>query len=574
MLKVSAKTPDAPEPVVYLFQFNSPTNPRGEANAVRDTLTALISAIKAADASVPRPNGDTSAAMAIASAMASKPASGVPTWYDDAQLKTDIALQLSLLKKDPALNRTYMEAKRTKPDTVTDSQFNAQFWSTRTNLLRAHAVEANQQRGAYNVLSALKPKQVDGELKMSISKEQIQLIFSQHPLVRRVYDENVPRLNEGTFWSRFFLSRLFKKLKGERITEADANDSVFDRYLDAVNAEMQSSRLQFSHVPHIIDVEGNEENQGGVKSGNRKDFTMRPNSTAKVPIIRTLNSLSEKLLLHVAPSDIDPANPIGMDEETFNQLALRDLQGDPEEQRITLNVKEQSRFFSSEKSGVSAEAALYAKQVPSEILFDIQTDLETMDTDAAGGLDLKKAIGFDEDSDSDDDEGEKTPHVGSKSSLQEAQKQIFDGISQTRAQLHGSSEENLNGLSQNLYDRMILTHATTTEFLHHFWMAFLSGDAERAGELAKTVETLDRAMDRINAVAEEAEMERKASMKQQNIQIRQYYEKTGKKIQFNPDSVGGGEKVVKEMMEPTINALDKALKEYKKALAAEGVETS
>ncbi|RDW65017.1 hypothetical protein BP6252_10668 [Coleophoma cylindrospora] len=581
MLKIFEKSPDAPEAVTHIFQFNSTTDPRGEANAIKDVLTTLISEIKAGDvptlAAGTSNGGASSAAMAMASAVASKPSGGSSRWYDDAHLKTDIELQQSLMKKDPALHRTYMEARRTKPDTISDSQFNSQFWSTRTNILRAHAVETNQKRGSYNVLSAVKPRQVDGELKMNISAEQVQLIFSQHPLVKRVYDENVPKLNEMEFWSRFFLSRLFKKLKGERITEADSTDPTFDRYLDARNDEGNAQRLLGAHIPHIIDLEGNEENQGGFKSGNRKDFTMRPGSAAKVPIVRTLNSLSEKIMAQVAPSDINPADPIGLDEETFNSLALRDLQGDTEENRIMLNIKEQSRFFSNEKTEVSAEAKAYAKQVPSEVLFDLQTDIDptVMEHDAAGGLNLRVAIGVLEDSDSEDDETEKTAHVGSKSSLADAQKQILEGISARRQEINGSnSTTSLAGLSQKLFDRLTLTNATTIEFLHHFWLLFLSGDPEKAGELARLVETLDRAMDRINTVAKDAEAERDDIIRKQKQHIRDVWEQTGKKIKWDPKSVAGGEKVVREMMEPAIKALDKASKEYRKALAAEGVETA
>ncbi len=575
MLKIFDKSPDAAEAVTHLFHFNSPSNPRGEANAIKEVLTNLLAAIKANDSNVPKANGtSTSGAVAMASAATSKPSNGASTWYDDAQLKIDYQLQESLLKKDMTLNRTYMESRRTKPDTISDSQFNKQFWSTRVNLLRAFAVETNQKKGSYNVLSAVKPRQVDGELKLNISAEQVQLIFSQHPLVRRVYDENVPKLKESDFWSRFFVSRLFKKLKGERIVEADATDPTFDRYLDAPNDDGLSQRLAKVQIPHIIDLEGNEENQGGTKSGNRKDFTMRPGSTNKVPIIRTLNSLSEKLMAQVAPSDINPAGPIGMNEDTFNQLALRDLQGDPEENRIMLSIKEQSRFFSNEKSAVSAEAALYAKQVPSEVLYRMQTDVDpgSMDHDRAGGLNLRSAIGVIEDSDSEDED--KVVHVGSKASIADAQKHILEGVIARRTQIEGSGKETLSGLSQHLFDRLTLTQATTTEFLHHFWLDFLSGDPDKATGLARLVETLDRAMDRINAVAADAEKEREDVIRNKKQHIRDVYEKTQKKIHWKPESVGGGRKVVMEMMEPTIKTLHKASKEYRKALAAGGMDIS
>lgn len=579
MLKIFVKTLEAADSITYLFHFNSPTDPRVEANAIKDALTSLITAAKAADPPLPRLNGSggASAAMAMASAVSSKPATGAPSWYDDSQLKSDIELQQSLMRKNASLHHTYEEARRTKPDTISNTQFNTQFWSTRTNMLRSYAVETHQQRGAYNVLSAVKPRQEDGELKLRISKEQVQLIFSQHPLVKRVYDENVPKLNESEFWSRFFLSRLFKKLKGERIVEADSTDPTFDRYLTEGNDDVLNQRLLSAHIPHVIDVLGNEENEGGNKSGNRKDFTMRPASSAKAPIIRTLNSLSEKIMEHVAPSDVDPADPVGMDEATFNELALKDLQGDAKENRIMLNVKEQSRFFSGEKSKVSAEAALYAKQVPTDVLFDLRTDLDptVMDSDAAGAFDLRTAIGVVEESDSEDDEEETTLHVGSRACLVDAHKQIFEEIKQRRSRIDGSDPQaNLSGLSQPLFERLTLTHATTTEFLHHFWTIFLSGDPDRAGELAKMVETLNRALDRIKAVATDADKERIDVIQRKKQQIRDVWEKTGKKIQWNPDSVGGGGKVVNEMMEPTVMALDIASREYRKALVEEGVDVS
>lgn len=580
MLKIFVKTSEAPEPVTHLFHFNSPTNPRGEANTIKDVLTSLITAIKASEPVpgllVTNSSGTAASALAMANAAISTNKPGLQSWYDDSQLKMDIELQQSLMRKDPALHQTYEEARRTKPGTISNTQFNSQFWSTRTNLLRGHAVETRQQRGAYNVLSAVKPRQEDGELKLRISKEQVQLIFSQHPLVKRVYDENVPRLNESEFWSRFFLSRLFKKLKGERIVDADSTDPTFDRYLNTSYEDNMGPRLEASHIPHIIDIEGNEENQGGIKSGNQKDFTMRPASSAKAPIIQTLNSLSEKIMAQVAPSDINPANPIGMDETTYNELTLRDLEGDPEENRIMLNIKEQSRFFSNERSKVSTEAALYAKQNLSDVLFDLQTDLDSsvMDTDAAGGLDLRCAIGITEDSDGEDEGDEKGPHVGSKSNLISAQNQVFEGIAQRRSEIEGSdAQSNLCGLSQSLFDRLTLTHATTTEFLHHFWMAFLSGDPDKAEELARMVETLERARDRINAVAVDADRERQQIIQKQKQQIREVWERTGKKIHWSSDSVGGGATVVMEMLQPTTAALDKASREYKRALTA-GAEAS
>ena len=113
MLKIFDKSPDAAEAVTHTFLFNSPSNPRAEANAIKEILTTLIAALKAEDASVPRANGggSASAAMAMAHTVVSKP-TGSAGWYDDAQLKVDYQLQESLLKKD--LSITNKMAKLTR----------------------------------------------------------------------------------------------------------------------------------------------------------------------------------------------------------------------------------------------------------------------------------------------------------------------------------------------------------------------------------------------------------------------------------------------------------------------------
>lgn len=574
MLKIFAQTQGASASEQYVFSFTSPTTARAEADAIKDALSKAIQAAKSGSGVLAQPGGG-SAAMTIASAVTSLPPGGGNTdaWYDDSRLKSDVQLQQSLLKANPSLSKTFMESLRTKPESITSSQFTSQFWSTRIHLLRAHAIEKNQTRGAYNVLSSFKPMTVDGTTKLSISKEQIQLIFNQHSLVKRVYDENVPRLSEEAFWSRFFQSRLFKKLKGERISEIDSTDQVLDKYLQYDEDEERGKRLAASHVPHIIDVEGNEENHSQRK-GNQPDLTMRPTSMDRVPIIRTLNALSEKIMVHVPPNDIDPSLPIGVDEETFNTLALRDLQGDAEENRVILNVKDQSRFFSSNKEiGISTDAALYAKQDPAQVLRLLKTDLARMTSNPG----LESAIGVDNDS-SDDESQPKKGHVGSKASLAAATSQILAAVSQQRAQtedLHASAAgfstalpSSTFGLSAPVFDRLSLTHATTTEFLQHFWSAFLSGDADRAEEISRLVETLNRAMDRIKAVADDADQERTKEVERVKKQMRDHYERTQRKMKFDFDSIGGGAKVVNQLLGPTVKAIQLAGKEYKKALAA------
>lgn len=578
MLKVFAFVPNTSTSDTHVFTFTSPTVARAEADAIKDALGKAISNAKTGTSlpSVTSNGGASSAAMAIASAVSSNPGAGVDSnaWYDDAKLKSDVQLQMSLLNASPLLQKMLTESIKQKPESISISQFTTQFWSSRIHLLRAHAIEKNQSKGAYNVLSSIRPVVKGEATTLSISKEQIQLIFNQHPLVKRVYDENVPKLSEERFWASFFQSRLFKKLKGERISDADPADPILDRYLQYEDDAERAQRLMASHVPHIIDIEGNEENHSQRK-GNQPDLTMRPTSLDRVPIIRTLNALSEKILSHVAPNDVDPSLPIGVDEETFNSLALRDLQGDAEENRIILKINDQSRFFSSDKENdVSADALLYAKQNPSKVLKRLRSDLAL----ASSASNLSSAIGVEDDSDSsDDDEQPKRGHVGIRSMLSAATTQMMAAISQQRLQnddlsaassgFSTVSSSSTSGLSPAIFERLSLTHATTTEFLQHFWSAFLSGDPARADEIGKLVETLNRAMDRIKAVAEAAEVERQMEVDKLKKQMQDFFERTGKKRKVNYESIGGGAKAVNDLLAPTVKAIEVASRDYAKALA-------
>ena len=585
MLKVFAQPPGAKDAETHVFSFTSVAAARAEADTIRDALSKAIQSIKTngLHAAGGGGGGAASASMAIAGVLSSKTGEDeANALYDDEKLKQNVELQQSLLKANPPLKETFMETLRTKPESITTSQFTTQFWSSRVHLLRAHAIEKGQTRGAYNVLSSIKPVTVDNAIKLSISKEQIQLIFKQHSLVKRVYDENVPKISEEAFWSRFFQSRLFKKLKGERITDNDPTDTILDKYLQVDEDEDRARRLMASHVPHIIDIEGNEENHSQRK-GNDGDLTMRPSSMNKVPIIRTLNALSEKILSHVAPNDIDPSLPIGVDEETFNSLALRDLQADAEENRIILNIKDQSRFFSDDRqSDVSADALLYAKQNPNKVLKSLRADL----AQASSITDLSLAIGVNDDSDSSDDDEDEDDnnakdHVGSRAALTAATSQMMAAITTQRLRLTSSDNDpfsssahpfstvastSTSGLPGPIFERLTLTHATTTEFLSHFWSAFLSGSPARADEIGKLVETLDRAMDRISAVAEDAEKERQKDVDRLKQQVKEYFDRTGKRRKVDLDSVKGGKKVVDRLLGPTVHAIREALGEYQKAL--------
>lgn len=499
--------------------------------------------------------------------------------YDDAKLIRDVELQKSLLNSSPVLRQRFDQALRDKPESIGIGQFATQFWATRVHLLRSHAAEKAQGHGTYNVLSVIKSHQVDGVEHLSITKEQIQLIFAQHPLVKRVYNDLVPQIKEGDFWSRFFTTRLIKKLKGEKITDLDPVDAKFDKYLDYDDDDLQARHLQMDMVPRFIDVAGNEQNHSQ-RQGNRPDWTMQPNSYDKVPILRTLNRMSEKMMADVPPSDLEDRHaPAGMDEQTYKELQLRDLQLDDADNRVILKIKDQAQLFAAEQGlQSSSSAATYAQRTPAQALNIVHNDFNNVveSKTNSGGLNLESVLGVEGDSSS-EEEGvpKKKIKVGSRSARTAATTQILKAIK--KRHLHNddflafqktpSSEQAVKlGLSQSAFETLCMTHNTTVEFLHYFWTVYYSGDPDRASEVARLIETLEKSLDRIKAVADSAESERVAKIEQITRDYEAYTKRTGKKKRFDPNNVEGGAKAVNKIVGPLVRAIRSAKEHFEKTL--------
>ncbi|KAJ9495913.1 RNA polymerase II transcription factor B subunit 1 [Exophiala xenobiotica] len=579
MLKIFVQDPGQSEPTAHVFTFTSKADPRSEANAIKDALANVIQAQKAAqnaaDAAAAS-NGGQSAAMTIANVISSA-GRGSSLWEDDDRLKSDVRLQQSLMQEDAALQRTFMEALSLKPESISTTQFTAQFWSSRVHLLRAHAIAQNQGRGKYNVFSELRRE--DGGTKLSLTQDHVRAIFEQYPVMRWIYDEVVPRKcsNEVEFWSRFFQSQLYMRLRGLKF---DPTKESRDKYLDTEeflnHPELTGLRTTAAemHIPKFIDLEGNEENHSQRK-GNRPDSELRATALDKAPIIRRLNALSEKLMATVRPNDFDASAPIGMTEATYEQLRLRDLGGDPEQERIILNIRDQSRFFSDKGKGHDEAVNGVDNTNPfktidvSQSIRDICDDLTIhFARPGAGVIPIDPYEDEDEDEDQDDnmgmdgtnnDRGPTRAETGS--SL--ATKHILSLVQAHRDQT--SEIPTASGLSTGIYDRLTLTQATTIEFLRQFWHAFLSGDAGRANEISSLVESLNRALDRINVIADDAEKERLEHIRTQERSLEERFRKTGRRHRLDPKAIRGGGAIVKQLLGPIIRSLANAVQRYRQA---------
>jgi transcription initiation factor TFIIH subunit 1 len=165
MIKVFVSENPADEPIPSIFTFTNPTTARTDC----DTIQEAIKTATADRSSTPKSVADILK-------------DGEPA------LLANTDLQMSLLKADAELTKLFRNLVMEGPLSA------EQFWRARVHLLRGHAIERVQARGPYNVLATLKPKTQDGTTKLVLPPERIKELFEQHPLIKRVYDENVPKV--------------------------------------------------------------------------------------------------------------------------------------------------------------------------------------------------------------------------------------------------------------------------------------------------------------------------------------------------------------------------------------------
>lgn len=557
-LKIFVQEPGQTEQTSYVFNFSSKGDPRSEANAIKDALALAIQAHKTAQSAAADAAGQ-SAAMTIANALSSGGSRTESVWEDDEKLKTDVRLQQSLMKEDTALQKTFMEALSMKPESISTTQFTSQFWSSRVHQLRAHAIAQHQGRGRYNVFSELKKE--DGGRKMNLTSDHVRVIFEQYPIMRTVYDEIVPQRikDETDFWSRFFQSQLYMALRGLKFDRTkDAKDPILDKYLEHPELTGLRPTSTEMHIPKFIDLEGNEENNSQRK-GNRPDADLRASALEKAPIIRRLNALSEKIMASVRPSDVDASAPVGMDEATYEQLRLRDLAGDPEQNRIILNIRDQSRFFADNRTASSNNANDQIHEVdPSKALQTVCKNLA-----AAFPRPGSTTLPIDEYESAPEDELDEDDADEAPSGSTIASRHILDLIQANRNQTAPIPQS--SGLSTTLYDRVTITHATTLEFQRQFWNAFLSGDPGRASEVASLAESLNKALERIELIASDAEKERQDIVRGEEAKVKEYQRKLGKKMRVDYAAIGGGGAVVRHLMGPMVKSVKTALEKFNTA---------
>ncbi|QDS74956.1 hypothetical protein FKW77_004741 [Venturia effusa] len=503
--------------------FTSP-NARSDLTSILDPLKEVIAARGA----------EVAAALLKANASTRNGSKPPAAELDDASLIADRGLQKEVLEENPAIGELFASAIKDAPD---KAAFDKNFWAARIGLLRAKQIAKNQHQGETNVLSEIKPSVgVDGKPSLKMSTEQRDTIFNQHPLVETVFKELVEKTKQYTeieFWQNFWVSHLVKKLKGEKITDLDPEIPMIDKF--ALNFDEKANlpkRMEMAHTPRFLDLDGNDQDFSQQK-GNAPDWTMKPNFHGKVQLLHILNNTSERLMYNVAASDTAAHGPVGMDEDTFNELQLRDLERAAKDNRIMLNVNTQKQLTAAEINGnamaqkENRTKALKALQADMRVQVELPTELE------------------------EDDEVQ----------AQHATKDILKSVKlRATSSMSGLSLE--PKLDPAMSDSVRMTHSTTVEFLRYFWTTYFSGDDRKAHELQQWSKAVTDSLGRIEAIADKAEEKRKLEVANKQKEWDEYKRQGGKRRKLDLSTVSGGRKAVEDMMAPTRRAVLKASGDY------------
>jgi len=477
MLKILTKQSEGAEPISHVFTFNN----RIVMDNVKESLQQIVARHKSA--------------LQAAQTASASPAPDKPlintTFLDDAldskKLLRNHQLQQKLLIENKPLMSTFKEAVMNQG---LDPQ---EFWTTRVHLLRAFALSNSQKRGPYNVLSTIKPTATsDNQVNVSVTREKIHAIFEQYPVVRKAYDDNVPRLSEGEFWSRFFSSKLFRKLRGEKVNANARGDLILDRYINMdIDYEKHEDETLDHKVNKTIDLEGNKEDDPS-KLGNAPDMTMKPNVMPEtVSVLRSMNRLSQKMvnsLEHEYSRSVTPGDEKSREERenerVREELLFHDLETPHNTEYTEISLKQDRGSETTNKAipPTRQEYIQYVEELKPQ--FEQPVNLQTVFSD-----NRKRQI---EEASAD---VIKTVRLNSKQSKQSWQ--VYRSFEEQAT--HNVVDEVDESFDKNLLEQLRITHGTSVEFLRHFWLHFLSGDPSQSSNVKSLYNSLLKSQERVKA---------------------------------------------------------------------------
>lgn len=491
----------------------------------------------------------------------------------DETLLKNHQLQQKLLLEDRNLRNIFTQS-------VINYKLSPQiFWSTRINLLRTYALTINQHRGPYNVLSTIKPVATsDNQVNVNVTRNTINEIFDTYPIVKKAFTDLVPsKFQEGEFWSRFFNSKLFRRLRGDKINNTnERGDMVLDKYLyvnqdhlnkpstetspegvagsnelssvtDSKNELSESQDNNTGVKNKFIDLLGNEEDNS-TKLPTLPDFTMKFEDDSKdgqkseenemIILMKNMNNLSSKMITQSnqsGESEKDaPASGEGL-EEYEHELNLNDLNDYEDDKFIDLNIN----------SNINENIGTKETIAPEELNKYLG---ENKIQPSVAGINLVDVY-------------------NSKDAINESASEInnlirlnfktFKLINNTNN--HSDNDGN-NLLSPSLVEEIYLLNITINEFLTHFWNLFLfESNPNQLKKIFNNVKVckknfIDLKQKSIDHILSNSQFGTQANAANPNASTSSKRDKVINDLNYCLSSI--------------VNPLDKALSEYAKAVKA------
>ncbi|KAL9095758.1 MAG: hypothetical protein Q9165_002190 [Trypethelium subeluteriae] len=468
---ISAQSAEAAAPEKLRFDFTS-SSAATDQDAFTEKLSNLIKNIKTQPETTPgTPSGADRSKSGASGALVEGSTSQDDS--EDVRLIKDVGLQEALTREKPDVAQELLHVIANKAQSVSLRDLTQDFWSSRLPLLRSFAAEHGQRPGQHNVFSSIRTKTIDGESKIDLPAEVIELLFRQHPVVKRAYADLVPKVfsSDLGFWKAFLHSKLYRKLRGEKTADVSGSAQM-DKYLE------YSAATAEANIPRWDDLEGNEQNHSQRK-GNQPDITMRASTGEALQSLKALNNISQVMMAHVNPSEA----------ESFD-LQLHDLEPEAPDNRVALDIKDQTLFSTSKHDPASNEAALFAKLKSKEVAHSVRNDVaHDIRLDRMSNVDDLDDDEIDADEDDEDDEDlrkSRAFNIAAQGSLQAFRRQ---------RQLDFSTAPS------NAGETLTTSHQTLVWTLKRFWNIYLSGDALRANELREVVSQLGTHLSNLDSLA-------------------------------------------------------------------------
>lgn len=474
-----------PKPVSHMFSFNN----RDVMDNMKITLQQIISRYKDTEVYEEKrktEGGNEHSQQAQQQELINT--SKLDDSLSSENLLKNLKLQQSLLTSNKQLMRTFQE-------TVINAQLSPEeFWSTRVPMLRAFALSTSQKIGPYNVLSTIKPvASSENQVNVNLSRDKIMSIFQNYPIAKKAYVDNVPKnFKESEFWARFFSSKLFRKLRGEKIMANDRGDVIIDRYLTLDQEyDRQDDERLLHPVSKFIDLDGNIQDDP-VRKGNKPNFTMQPskdingNNDGSTDILKGMNRLSEKMMtaLENEYSRSNLTNQMDLEEEDEKELEINDLNEAYKAEYSLVHLKLGTKTREQNPDTVAASKETEHVKITDPI---VKEQISNVEQGLMNKLDLTDVVSG-KGSDGENIINEinqkvlKTVRINAK----QAKHNNMDSSYMATFTSNGSNEKDAaTEVPVDLLESCRMLHGTCCEFLKHFYIHFQSGDQKQAGNVKK-----------------------------------------------------------------------------------------